>query len=75
MPIGNGYEKDAEFLRQFEAPGAAAFLVQIDPEQTYFPKITSRVTATGSMASNPLHRMSPDLPAELEAKVLRYLPK
>jgi acetolactate synthase-1/2/3 large subunit len=75
MSISNGFERDAEFLRQFEAPGAAAFLVQIDPAQTYFPKITSRVTATGGMVSNPLHRMSPDLPAELEAKVLRYLPK
>jgi acetolactate synthase-1/2/3 large subunit len=75
MSISNGFERNAEFLRHFEAQGAAAFLVQIDPEQTYFPKITSRVTATGSMASNPLHRMSPDLPAELEAKVLRYLPK
>ncbi len=75
MPISNGFETDAEFLHQFAAPGAAAFLVQVDPAQTYFPKITSRVTATGGMVSNPLHRMSPDLPADVEAKVFRYLPK
>ena len=45
----------------FDAPGPAAFVVPIDPEQTYFPKITSRVTATGSMESAPLHLMTPDL--------------
>jgi len=35
--------------------------VRIDPEQTYFPKITSRLLSDGSMASNPLHLMTPDL--------------
>jgi acetolactate synthase I/II/III large subunit len=72
-PINVGYEKDAEFLRRFESEGAAAFLVKIDPKQTYFPKITSRVTPDGSMASNPLHLMSPDLPEDVAAKVFRYI--
>lgn len=58
----------------FAADGPAGFVVPIDPEQTYFPKITSRVTASGSMESNPLHRMSPDLPQELAERVLRHLP-
>ena len=62
------------FTELFEAPGPACFVVPIDPEQTYFPKITSRVTATGSMESNPLHRMSPDIPADLAARVLQCLP-
>ena len=53
--------------------GAQAFIVPIDPEQTYFPKITSRITASGSMESNPLHLMSPELPAELAERVFRYL--
>jgi acetolactate synthase-1/2/3 large subunit len=45
--------------------------VKIDPEQTYFPKITSRILPSGAMASNPLHLMTPDLsPDEIE----RYLP-
>jgi len=73
LPIGPGFEHDAEFLRRFQAAAASAFLVKIDPEQTYFPKITSRVASNGSMESNPLHLMSPDLPTELAAKVLRYL--
>ena len=45
----------------FASDGPAGFVLPIDPEQTYFPKITSRVTATGSMESNPLHLMSPDV--------------
>jgi len=62
------------FAELFDAPGPACFVVPIDPEQTYFPKITSRVTGTGSMESNPLHRMSPDLPEEVAARVFQYLP-
>ena len=50
-----------------------AFVVPIDPEQSYFPKISSRVTETGSMESNPLHLMTPDLPEEVAAEVLRHL--
>jgi acetolactate synthase-1/2/3 large subunit len=57
----------------FEARGPAAFIVPVDPEQTYFPKISSRVTASGSMESSPLHLMSPDLDPHLQEQVLRYL--
>jgi acetolactate synthase-1/2/3 large subunit len=69
-----GFHTDAQFLEAFHSPGPAAFLVQIDPEQTYFPKISSRVTASGSMESNPLHLMTPDLDEATAARVLRYLP-
>lgn len=55
------------------APGPAMFLVPIDPEQTYFPKITSRVLADGSMVSNPLHLMTPELPEALAQAVMPYL--
>jgi acetolactate synthase-1/2/3 large subunit len=61
------------FAELFDAPGPACFVVPIDPEQTYFPKITSRVTATGGMESNPLHRMTPDLPDDVVRRVLPYL--
>jgi acetolactate synthase-1/2/3 large subunit len=74
MQIKPGYENDAEFLKLFNAPGPAAFMVHIDPMQTYFPKISSRVTASGGMESNPLHRMTPDLDEAVVAKVLPYLP-
>jgi acetolactate synthase I/II/III large subunit len=73
MEIGPGFERDAEFLHRFSGPGATAFLVKIDPDQTYFPKIASRITKDGSMASNPLHMMSPELPEDVAVKVMRYL--
>jgi acetolactate synthase-1/2/3 large subunit len=72
--IGPGFESEPEFQRMFSAPGPAAFLVHIDPMQTYFPKISSQVTASGGMESNPLHRMTPDLDDATKAKVIRYLP-
>jgi acetolactate synthase-1/2/3 large subunit len=75
MRIGPGFEQDQEFLRRFEEAGPSGFIVKIDPKQTYFPKITSRVTASGGMESNPLHKMSPELDAATEAEVLQFLPK
>jgi acetolactate synthase-1/2/3 large subunit len=47
--------------------------VKIDPEQTYYPKITSRIMPSGTMASNPLHLMSPALSSEDIEKYLPYL--
>jgi acetolactate synthase-1/2/3 large subunit len=73
--IGPGFAQDKDFLAAFESDAPAAFLVHIDPEQTYFPKISSRVTETGSMESNPLHRMTPDLDEATAARVFRYLPQ
>jgi acetolactate synthase-1/2/3 large subunit len=61
------------FFDAFNAAGPTAFLVPVDPEQTYYPKITSRVTESGTMQSNPLHLMSPALPEALAAEVLPYL--
>lgn len=61
------------FNALFNAPGPAAFVVPVDPEQTYFPKITSRVTPGGGMESQPLHLMSPDLPRDVAARVFAYL--
>jgi acetolactate synthase I/II/III large subunit len=73
MEIEPGFHEDADFRRSFESTGTAAFIVRIDPKQTYFPKIASRVTSDGSMASNPLHLMSPDLPDEVASVVMPYL--
>lgn len=59
--VNRGFETDPQFLEHFEKPGLCAFIVHIDPEQTYFPKISSRITETGSMESNPIDRMSPEI--------------
>ena len=64
---------ESDFLKLWEANGPAIFLVPLHPEQTYFPKITSRVSASGGMESNPLHLMTPDLPPETAEFVMRYL--
>jgi acetolactate synthase-1/2/3 large subunit len=61
MRLPLDFTKDAEFQARMRAPGPSAFIVPIDPEQTYFPKIASRITASGSMESNPIDRMSPEI--------------
>ena len=73
LTLRPGFDRDPAFLAALQSPGPSAFLVKIDPEQTYFPKISSRVTASGGMESNPLHLMSPELDTEIAAEVFRYL--
>lgn len=70
--VNRNYQSDGEFLNAFNDDQIHAFVVAIDPEQTYFPKITSRITETGAMESNPLHIMSPDLSDDLKRKVSTY---
>lgn len=64
-----------DFTTRFNQPGIAAFVVKIDPEQTYFPKLTSRITDSGAMESNPIHLMTPDLSADIFGSVAKYLLK
>lgn len=75
MVLDEGVIESATFRDAFASDRPFAFIVPIDTEQTYFPKITSHVTESGSMESNPLHRMTPDLPEDVERDVLRYLSK
>jgi acetolactate synthase I/II/III large subunit len=70
-----GWSTAPAFLELFAASGPAVFIVPIDPEQSYFPKISSRVTESGSMESNPLHMMTPDLIDELAKKVFLHMSK
>ena len=67
-PFGS---KEVKALMSSKHP--AAFIVPIDPEQTYWPKIVSRITESGSMESNPIHLMTPALPDEVAPVVLRYM--
>jgi acetolactate synthase-1/2/3 large subunit len=71
--VGRSYAFDPDFCQLFESNQLAVFIVSIDPEQTYFPKITSRITETGAMVSNPLHLMTPELDASLLSSVTKYL--
>lgn len=61
------------FPELLASDGPALFVIPVDPDQTHWPKITSSVGKDGRFSSNPLHRMSPDLPADVESRVLPYL--
>jgi acetolactate synthase-1/2/3 large subunit len=50
-------------------PGPVLYLIDTDPEQTYYPKIASRVAANGGMESAPIHSMTPELPPEVLEKL------
>jgi acetolactate synthase-1/2/3 large subunit len=61
MEINVGFIKNKEFTKRFNDEHLQVFVVKIDPEQTYFPKISSRITKSGSMESNPIDQMSPEI--------------
>lgn len=62
-----------EFQAQIIDDQPRAFIVRIDPEQTYYPKISSNVLPDGGMISAPLHDMTPSLSPEIESLVLKFL--
>lgn len=72
MQLEQGWPSGRDFLQLWSSEGPAIFLVPLDPEQTYFPKITSRISDSGGMESNPLHRMSPELEAPIRDLVMKY---
>ena len=63
-------EDIAKILEEY---GPCFIEVKIDPDQTYYPKITSQIMPNGAMASNPLHLMSPDLSENEIREFLPYL--
>ena len=62
-----------EFRRGMEKPGLFACIVRLDPDQLYFPKLTSKVLPSGQMASSALHEMSPKLPEEIANQVFKWI--
>ena len=63
--LSEDFASDRDFLDAWNDDRPWLFVVPIHPEQTYFPKISSQVTATGGMESAPLHKMSPPLADEV----------
>jgi acetolactate synthase-1/2/3 large subunit len=49
------------------------FIVPIHKDQTFFPKISSRIDDDGDMKSEPIHLMNPPLELEVAKKVFRYI--
>lgn len=64
----------AALTAELAAPGPAAWIVPVDPEQPNWPAVSSRILPDGRMASNPLYRMLPPLAPGIAAQVSKYLP-
>ena len=64
---------DQNVIATLESDEPYGYIVPIDPLQTYWPKIMSRIVEGGGMESNPLHMMSPDLPPNTFTKETKYL--
>jgi len=62
-----------EFLGLFNDQGVVIFVVKIDPEQTYWPRLMSALGPDGKVISSPLHDMYPPLSEEEKLKFLKYL--
>jgi len=73
VDIDEQWATNARVQNLLASEDPVAFVVPIDPLQTYWPKITSRILPNGSMQSNPLHEMSPPIPDEIRGSVTRYL--
>lgn len=60
-----------QLMEIFSSRGPHLVDIPVDPAQTYLPKIGSKVLQDGSMASNPLDQMQPDLSPALQNKLIR----
>jgi len=69
LTLSENFATNENFLNEWNCDQACLFVVPIHPEQTYFPKISSQLTATGGMESAPLHKMSPPLAGEVLAEL------
>ena len=72
--LAPGENSPETLARLMEPPGPAAWIVPVDPEQSNWPAVSSRILPDGKMISNPLYQMLPPLPPEVAAQVSQYLP-
>jgi acetolactate synthase I/II/III large subunit len=73
--INERNKSDERIFDLLNMDGPAAFILDLDPEQMYYPKLTSRLIADGRMETNPLHLMYPNLSHDEEEDFMRYLPQ
>jgi acetolactate synthase-1/2/3 large subunit len=65
--------KKFEKNKHFNSNYPVAFIISISPDQTYFPKISSKALKNGKMVSNPIHLMTPTLKDVTQKKVFKYI--
>ena len=68
-------KEDIQALDLLKKKGPAAFIIKVHPDQSFLPKVTSKIFSDGKMKSNPIHLMQPELPSELASQVFKYLPE
>ena len=68
-------KENIQALDLLKKRGPAAFIVKVHPDQSFLPKVTSKIFSDGKMKSNPIHLMQPELPSELASQVFKYLPE
>ena len=71
--MNDQYFKDKKLLEFIKNNRTYAVIINLDPEQTFFPKISSKVTKEGNMVSNPIHLIGPELPKEDFENCFKYL--
>jgi acetolactate synthase-1/2/3 large subunit len=73
--VSGSLGENAHALEILNSTGPGAVIVHVNTDQPFYPKLTSRIFADGSMKSNPLHLMSPPLSNETADVVFKYLPE
>jgi len=73
--VDGSLAENREAIDLLDKKGPAAFIVNLHPDQSFLPKVTSRIFPDGTMKSNPIHLMQPELPAGLAREVFKYLPE
>lgn len=64
---------DQKLVNALGRHGPLICVVPIDPQQTYWPKISSRIGSNGRMESDPLYEMTPRLSPEERAITGRFI--
>ena len=64
---------DEDILSSLNSQLPVAYIVKLDPEQKFFPRVGSRMNADGILTSDPLHLMTPQLPSDVSKSVFKYL--
>lgn len=69
-------ETDVDTLQRLlgSRTGPEAWIVNVDPEQSNWPAVTTTIASDGFMISSPLYEMRPPLSVNILARVGRYLP-
>jgi acetolactate synthase-1/2/3 large subunit len=71
--IDKNFLNSKKFLSLLNSKKLVAFIIPIDPKQTYYPKISSKIDSKMGMISDPIHKMTPPLDKSVENIVLKYI--